>query len=250
MGFFSDLFGSTDESAQGAQIASNRASLELTERLADRARSDVISLFGPAQEARQQGFGAALDIFGESIPAQIGAIQTGTQNARATNLAGLEQIQNAILGRDVDFSQLTAGQRPQAGPPNLSGLSLPDFRFSGAGATGEAGGLSPIENLLGGGGVDPGVDLGPVGLQGLTPHKDHFHDEAGTKILATQLPGIDTTGLTPHKGHFHRADGSKVSPSEILSGNLLSGNQGQTALSALGGGAGGFDLENRNRRIF
>lgn len=242
MGFFSDLFGGTDESAQGAQIAANRASLELTERLAGRAREDVISLFGPAQQARQQGFGAALDIFGESIPAQIGAIQTGTQNARASQTAGLEQIQNAILGLDVDLTQLSAGQRPQAAPPDLSNLRLPNFQFSDTG-----GEISPIQNLLGGGGLDQtGDGLGPVGLQGLTPHKDHFHDPSGAKILATQLPGIDTTGLTPHKGHFHRADGSKVSPSDILSGNLLGG--GQTALSALGGG--GFDLENRNRRVF
>lgn len=129
MGFFSDLFGGTDDSAQREQQRSNLRSEELTERLAQQARDDVLSLFGPAQEAGQAGFGAALDVFRESIPAQFGAFQTGNRNARSVQSAGLEQIQNAILGKPVDFSSLSAGRQPI----DASGFTipqLPQFQFS------------------------------------------------------------------------------------------------------------------------
>jgi len=46
-------------------------------------------------------------------------------------------------------------------------------------------------------------------LEGLTPHKDHFHDASGKKVF----PGssqYSAEELTPHKDHWHTADGTKV----------------------------------------
>ena len=84
-----------------------------TRRAADEARADVNRLFPQAQMAGQQGFQAALDVFGQSVPAQQQAFQGGNVAAQQQILNGLPQIQNALFGNQVDLSQLQAYQAPQ-----------------------------------------------------------------------------------------------------------------------------------------
>jgi len=75
-------------------------------------------LFPAAQQNAQQGFQGALDVFGQSIPAQTGVFQQGNVAAQNQILAGLPQMQNAILGGQVDYSALQPTQ-----------LQMPDLSF-------------------------------------------------------------------------------------------------------------------------
>ena len=45
-------------------------------------------------------------MFGQSLPAQTDVFQQGNVGAQQAILSGLPQIQNALLGGNVDFSQL------------------------------------------------------------------------------------------------------------------------------------------------
>lgn len=96
-------------SAQKDQNATNEAFIR---EQAAKAREDILPQFGLAQEARQQGAQAALDVFGQTIPQQAGVFQAGNVGAQQALLAGLPQIQNALLGRPVDLSGLQAQQLP------------------------------------------------------------------------------------------------------------------------------------------
>lgn len=77
------------------------------------ARSDIGQLFPQAQQSAQQGFQGAMDMFNQSVNPQMQAFQGGNVAAQNQILAGLPQIQNALLGNQVDLSQLQAYQAPQ-----------------------------------------------------------------------------------------------------------------------------------------
>ena len=97
-----------DASDRASQTASNRINTSTAQ-----ARGDLFKLFPSAQQAGQQGFQGALDVFGNSVPAQQQAFQGGNVAAQNQILAGLPQIQNALLGNQVDLSQLQAYEAPQ-----------------------------------------------------------------------------------------------------------------------------------------
>ena len=89
----------------------------------DQARQDVMRLFPQAQASQTQGFQRAQDFLaGQVIPNQAQAFQTGNVQAQETLLAGLPQIQNAILGGQVDLSGLQARQTQV---PQFSGQFQP-----------------------------------------------------------------------------------------------------------------------------
>jgi hypothetical protein len=113
------------KAAKATGKAADTAAAE-TRRSADEAREDLFKLFPAAQQNAQQGFQGALDVFGQVVPAQQQAFQGGNLAAQQQILAGLPQIQNAILGNQVDFSQLQPFQSPQQ---DLSFLQqqLPQF---------------------------------------------------------------------------------------------------------------------------
>lgn len=99
-----------------ANVASNRASAaqrrasasatKATQQAAGSASGDVNRLFPQAQQVANQGFKGALGVFGDSVPAQFDVFQQGNVGAQQQVLAGLPQIQNAILGGNVDLSGL------------------------------------------------------------------------------------------------------------------------------------------------
>lgn len=76
------------------------------EAAADRAREDALPRFEQAREDVLMGFQGALDVFGQTIPQQAMAFQAGNVGAQQQLIAGLPQIQAAILGQPVDFSAL------------------------------------------------------------------------------------------------------------------------------------------------
>ena len=77
------------------------------------ARSDIGQLFPQSQQSAQQGFQGAIDMFNQGVNPQMQAFQGGNVAAQNQILAGLPQIQNALLGNQVDLSQLQAYQAPQ-----------------------------------------------------------------------------------------------------------------------------------------
>jgi len=141
-GIVDSIFGggddSSDDSSAQAQLASNRETNALIARLSAEARADAERLFPQAQAARLFGTGAALGVFGQSIPQQLQAIQQGNVGAQQTNIQGLNQFQNAILGNPIDLSQfqpqqITLDQLP--GQFSLNDLSTgAPFELLGQGA--------------------------------------------------------------------------------------------------------------------
>lgn len=120
--------------AADSQSRQQRAqSLAFIEKMLSQSRGDLFSLFPQAQQNRQQGFLAGLDIQRQAFPQMINSFQQGNVGAQNALLAGLPQMQNAILGRPVDISGMQAmqlrtpqaGQLPQYNPqftmPNMLG---------------------------------------------------------------------------------------------------------------------------------
>lgn len=104
MGLFDTLFGGKDKSAQRHTLAQNQRATETINRNADRARQDVLRLFPAAQHTMQQGVQQALDLYGQSIPQQMGVFQQGNMQAQDAQLRGLSAIQKALMGLPVDLS--------------------------------------------------------------------------------------------------------------------------------------------------
>jgi hypothetical protein len=118
----------------GAERRAGRIQSEGIERGQDilrdaqiKAEGQAIPLFEAAQNNVQAGAQGALDIFGRVAPEQVNASQGGNLNAQNTLLAGLPQFQNAILGNNVDFSQLQA-QQVQAPDASFFQQQLPEFQ--------------------------------------------------------------------------------------------------------------------------
>ena len=111
--------------AEAQTQAADTAAAE-TRRATQQARGDLFKLFPAAQQNIGLGFQGALDVFGQSLPAQTQAFQQGNIGAQQQLLAGLPQIQNALFGGQVDFSQL---QPTQVQTPNLGFFQqqLPEF---------------------------------------------------------------------------------------------------------------------------
>ena len=103
-----DLLGTkASRSAQEAQKKQNAQERALKREFATEARQDVFNLFPAADEERRLGFQGALDVLGQSAPQQSQVLQSSSAGAQETLLAGLPQMRNAILGRNVSFSGLS-----------------------------------------------------------------------------------------------------------------------------------------------
>jgi hypothetical protein len=115
----------TNKSISAQQNAAETASSQTTAS-AKEAKGDLFKLFPAAQQNSQQGFQGALDVFGQSLPAQTQAFQQGNVGAQQQLINALPQMQNAILGNQVDLSGF---QPTQIETPNLGFFQqqLPDF---------------------------------------------------------------------------------------------------------------------------
>ena len=131
-GILGDIFGGTDDSAQKEQMAANRDSTALIAEMAEQARGDVVPLFGQASENLYSGNQAVLDLFGQTIPQQFGAMQEGNVRAQHQITSALPQMQNALMGLPVDYSSMQpqrlnfdTGYAQQSLPDILAGASIP-----------------------------------------------------------------------------------------------------------------------------
>jgi len=104
------FFGGAEKKAAKAQQQGIERGIDETRRATEEARQAVIPLFGQARQEANQGFQGALDVFAQSLPAQMQTFQQGNVGAQEQLLAGLPQFQNAILGNQIDFSQLQPAQ--------------------------------------------------------------------------------------------------------------------------------------------
>lgn len=121
--------GGTDDSAQKLQLAENRKTLELIERQTQRASRDVSKLFGSAEQNLLAGQQGAADVMGQMAPQQISALQQGNLNAQNQLLAGLPQMQNALLGLPTDLSALQPST-VNVDTSFLQNTRLPQFQTS------------------------------------------------------------------------------------------------------------------------
>ncbi len=100
------VFGHEDDSSQKAQIRQNQQAKDLIERNSIQARADALDLFPTSDINRNRGLQAAFNVIGSTIPQQFDTIRQGNVGAQQALLAGLPQIQNAIMGNKVDLSGL------------------------------------------------------------------------------------------------------------------------------------------------
>ncbi|WP_372857610.1 hypothetical protein [Pseudoalteromonas sp.] len=111
-------FTGVQSRAAAEKVAKANEKAAETQRVAvDRARGELFELFPESQRISQEGFQGSLDVLGQSLPAQTDVFQQGNVGAQQAILSGLPQIQNALLGGNVDFSQM---QPFQVQSPDLS----------------------------------------------------------------------------------------------------------------------------------
>ncbi len=158
----STLSGETSIEAGEAAAQGTREAQAILAAQTAKAREDILNLFPTQTGALQEGFQGALDVFGQSLPAQQQLFQQGNVGAQAQLLAGLPQIQKAILGGNVDLSAL---QPTQLTLPNQSFFqqTLPELAapLQPPSEKVASGGIANIQNALGG---RPTGSLGGLGL--------------------------------------------------------------------------------------
>lgn len=122
MGFLSDLVGaftgSTARDAARAQEASLKEGQQLVKEGVAEATQKLETIFPKAQQQQAEGFQSAINLFSDLLPQQAQTYQQGNVQAQQSLLAGLPQMQNAILGAPVDYS----GFQPQQVSFNPSAL--------------------------------------------------------------------------------------------------------------------------------
>lgn len=131
------FFGGAEKKAAKAQQQGIERGIEATNKATAQARQDVMPLFDRARGDLQQGFQGALDVFAQSLPAQMQAFQGGNVGAQEQLIAGLPLFQNAILGGNIDYSQLQPTQ-----------VQTPDLGFFSQTLPGLPSGSSPTGQLL------------------------------------------------------------------------------------------------------
>lgn len=139
------IFGGTDDSAQKAQTRANKRTEERILELQEQSRQDALPLFDASRQNINQGAQGALDLIGQGIPQETGVFQQGNVAAQQALLAGLPQVQNAIMGQPVDLGGLQA-QQLNFNPGFGSNVQLPQQPVP----NNPAAPIDPIAQILGG----------------------------------------------------------------------------------------------------
>ncbi len=154
--------------ASKAQKSAAKTAAAETKRSTNEARDDLFKLFPSAQQTARQGFQGALDVYGQSLPAQADVFTQGNVGAQQAITQGLQQQQNALLGNQIDYSQMQPFQVQQ---PDLSFFQqqLPEAINPFA---------QPTNQSMGMGGVLPqGQFEGPIQTQ--NPYTSQGVNKAG-----------------------------------------------------------------------
>mgnify|MGYP000929291669 CR=1 FL=1 len=120
------FFGGAEKDAAKAQQKGIEAGIDATKQAVAEAKAQINQLYPQAQQSLNQGYQGALDVFGQALPAQMQAFQQGNQQGQQTLFNSLPQIQNALLGGSLDFSQF-APQQQQMPDTSFFQQQLPQF---------------------------------------------------------------------------------------------------------------------------
>jgi len=96
------VFGGNDKSAQKGQIAQNAAATSFIKDMGSQGRNDILNLAPSAENNRNLGYQAALDILSQTVPQQIGAFTAGNTAAQAAILGGAPSI--TTINPNTSFS--------------------------------------------------------------------------------------------------------------------------------------------------
>ena len=110
--FIKDFFGGTDDSAQDYTINANKDNQKYNRQMTARARNTLTEFWPQSNDQRNQGYESAYDILMRTIGPQIRALKKGNVQAQNQLLAGLPQMQNAILGNPIDYSAIQSVNLP------------------------------------------------------------------------------------------------------------------------------------------
>lgn len=125
MGWVKDnFFGGAAKDAAKQQTKAIEEASNITQEATEQARGDIMSMFPMAQQNLLAGNTGALDLFSQAMPQQMQATQQGNLNAQQMLLAGLPQMQNALLGNQIDYSGLQAQQQAL---PSMA-FSMPQYQ--------------------------------------------------------------------------------------------------------------------------
>lgn len=170
------VFGGTDDSAQKAQSAANKASQKFIEEQSKLAREDAQRLFPQAEQKILAGGQAALDVYGQTLPQQTQLIQAGSSAAR-----------NAILGTgqgnigytpDMSWAQQTL---PALRAPGQQWGTAQQYMPAPAQPVNP---LNPAAGLTGIAPQQPPQPQQPTGINNLTPEQQAQLNQAMQRITA------------------------------------------------------------------
>lgn len=99
--------------ATDAAMKQKEDSKAFIQKQIDQTRADIFKLFPQAQESRQKGLNAGLSLYGQAVPQMMNTFQQGNVGAQQALLAGLPQMNNAILGNQVSYAGLQPVQLQQ-----------------------------------------------------------------------------------------------------------------------------------------
>ena len=97
------------QEANATALKQREESQKFIEKQTNQARGDIFQLFPAAQKARQQGIQSGFNIYQAALPTQTQYFQQGNVMAQNQQIAGLGQVQNAILGRPINQNALKPG---------------------------------------------------------------------------------------------------------------------------------------------
>jgi hypothetical protein len=127
MGFFSGitdtLFGDSGEAAAEAQSEENIAARKFIAEQTEKARGDILPLFGGAGQSLRGGAQQALGVLGGALPQQLSAFQQGNVGAQQSLLSGLPQFQSAILGTQAPAAQTPVQLELSTGIPGAGNVA-------------------------------------------------------------------------------------------------------------------------------
>lgn len=131
------LFGGTDKSAQKAQKTANAEAAAFAKEMAAQARGDVMQYVPKGNMAARQGFQSAFDLTTKTAPRVMDATRGGHIRAQEALLAGLPQMQNALMGLPTDLSGLNVSSFGAGDADIFRDAPLPNF-MPGPGSQGSA----------------------------------------------------------------------------------------------------------------
>lgn len=138
--------GAKDSAEAGADAS--KAAAQLIKEEGDHARELIFQMIPIGERNLVLGGQKALDILGESMGSEIEMRRGGNIAAQRTILAGLPQIHNALLGRDIDYSKFEVyegGEIPEIDYqlPEFESVITDEMEVRSSG--GQAGGVDDAE---------------------------------------------------------------------------------------------------------